>query len=219
MSGKDKKRQKRLKAEAAEEQGEQNVPKKTIWAMLLSGILLAALLGFVPEEWWLEADSPIKQAKVPLLTLVSASMAFATLLLTTNYFDNKHKVWAYAITGLVAWGAVFRSVHESSQTTPDSGLSGLIFALFMLLATTPLFIALIGPRMPRLSAKGVMLYLLIGGVAMVGIPLVLATTRAGAALAPLGITAPESVIALLGVSCMGLLALSALLWRIAKSRG
>lgn len=218
MSGKDKKRQKRLKAEAAEEQGEQNVPKKTIWAMLLSGILLAALLGFVPEEWWLEADSPIKQAKVPLLTLVSASMAFATLLLTTNYFDNKHKVWAYAITGLVAWGAVFRSVHESSQTTPDSGLSGLIVALFMLLATTPLFIALIGPRRPRIPVKALPLYLLIVGLAMLVLAMVLATTRAGLVLVLLGITTAEVVIVLLGVSGI-VLVLFALLWGIARAHG
>ena len=219
MSGKDKKRQKRLKAEAAGEQGRQNVPKKTIWVMLLVGILLAALLGFVPEEWWLRSDSPIKQAKVPLLTLVSASMAFATVLLTTNYFDNKHKVWAYAITGLVAWGAVFRSVHESSQTTPDSSPSGLIVALFMLLATTPLFIALIGQMRLRIPVKALPFYPFIGGVAMVALSFVLATTRAGLIMYALwGATTSDVVIALLGVSGI-VLVLFALLWGIAKAHG
>lgn len=197
MNGKDEKQQKRLKAEPAGDQGEQNVPQKTIWAMLLSGILLVALLGFVPEEWWLEPDSPIKQAKVPLLALVSASMAFATVLLTTNYLDNKHKVLAYFITGLVAWGAAFRAVPEDSRTTPESGA---IVALYMLLAATPLFIALIGPRMPRLPAEAVLRYLLLGGLAMLALSLVLETTRARLVLGFLGITAPEVVIALLGVS-------------------
>lgn len=215
MSGKDKKRQKSLKAEAAEEQGEQNVPKKTIWGMLLSGVLLATLLGFVPEEWWLEPDSPIKQATVPLLTLVSASMALSTVLLTTNYLDNKHKVWAYVITGLVAWGAVFSAVPESSQITPKSGA---VVALFMLLATTPLFIALIGPRRPRIPFKALPLYLLIGGLAMLALSLVLATTRAGLVLVLLGITMAEVVIALLGVSGI-VLALFAFLWGSAKARG
>lgn len=212
MSGKDKKRQKSLKAESA---GEQNVPKKTIWVMLLSGVLLAVLLGFVPEEWWLEPDSPIKQATVPLLTLVSASMALSTLLLTTNYLDNIHKVWAYVITGLVAWGAVFSAVPESSQITPKSGA---VVALFMLLATTPLFIALIGPRRPRIPFKALPLYLLIGGLAMLALSLVLATTRAGLVLALLGITASESVIALLSVSGI-VLALFAFLWGAAKAHG
>ena len=215
MSSKDKKRQKSLKVEAAGEQGEQNVPKKTIWAMLLSGILIAALLGFVPEEWWLEPDSPIKQATAPLLALVSASMALATVLLTTNYSDNKHKVWAYVITGLVAWGAVFSAVPDSIPTTPHAGI---IVALFMLLATTPLFIVLIGPRRPRIPVKALPLYILICGVAMVALSLVLATTRAGLVLVFLGITAAEVVIALLAVSGI-VLALFAFLWGAAKARG
>ena len=215
MNGKDEKRENRLNAESA---GEPKFPVVTTWAMLVSGVLLAVLLGFVPEDCWLKANSPIKGATGPLLALVSASMAFATVLLTTNYLDDKHKVWAYLITGLVAWGAVFRSVHESSQTTPDPGLSGLIVALFTLLAMTPLFIAFIGPWRPRTSVKGAQLYLLIGGLAMVALSLVLETTRAGLALALLGITAPESVNALLGVSGMGLI-LSVSVWRAAKPSG
>ena len=215
MNGKDKERQKPLNSESAGEQGEQNVPKKTIWVMLLSGILLVALLGFVPEEWWLEKDSPIKQATVPLLTLVSASMALATVLLTTDYLGNKHRVGAYVITGLVAWVAAFNPVPESIPTAP---YDGLIFALFMLLAMTPLFIAFIGPQMTSLPVKGAPRYLLIGGVAMVALSLVLATTRAGLVLETLEINAPESVIALLGVSGM-VLVLVVSLWRAAKPHG
>ena len=212
MNGKDKKPQKPLKAESA---GKPKIPAATTWAMLVSGVLLAVLLGIVPEEWWLGEDSPIKEATVPLLTLVSASMVLATVLLTTNYFDNRHKVWAYLITGLVAWVAVFSTIPESIPTTPDAGP---IFALFMLLAMTPLFIAFIGPRMTGIPVKGVPFYLLIGGVAMVALSLVLATTRAGLVLSPLGNTASESVIALLSVSGI-VLALFALLWGIAKARG
>ena len=215
MNDKDEKRAKRLNAETA---GEPKFPVVTTWVMLVSGILLVALLGFVPEDWWLRQDSPIKEAKGPLLALVSASMAFATVLLTTNYLENPHRVWAYLITGLVAWGAVFSPVLKSSQTASDSGLSGLIVALFTLLVMTPLFIAFIGPWNPRIPVKGAPRYLLIGGVAMVALSLVLATTRAGLALAPLGITAPESVIALLGVSGM-VLVLFVALWRAAKPSG
>ena len=212
MNDKDEKRAKRLNAESA---GEPKFPVVTTWVMLVSGVLLAVLLGIVPEKLWLDADSPIKGAKGPLLALVSASMAFATVLLTTNYFDNRHKVLASVITGLVAWFAVFSPVLEPIPTAP---YDGLIFALFLLLAMTPLFIAFIGPWNPRISVKGAPRYLLIGGVAMVALSLVLATTRAGLALAPLGITAPESVIALLGVSGMVLVLLVSL-WRAAKPSG
>ena len=212
MNGKDEKREKRLNAESA---GEPKFPVVTTWAMLVSGILLVALLGFVPEDWWLRQDSPIKQTKVPLLTLVSASMAFATMLLTTNYLDNKHKVGAYVITSLVAWIAVFSPVLESIPTVP---YDGLIFMLFMLLAMTPLFIAAIGPRMSMTPVKGAPFYLLIGGVAMVALALVLETTRAGLVLALLGITAPESVIALLGLPGIVLVLLVSL-WLSAKSGG
>ena len=212
MNGKDKKPQNPLKAESA---GEQNFPVVTTWAMLVSGILLVALLGFVHEDWWLRLDSPIKEAKGPLLALVSASVAMATVLLTTNYQDNKHRIWAYLITGLVAWVAVFSTVPES---IPVASYDGLVVALFMLLAMTPLFIAFIGPWNPKIPVKGVPLYLLIGGVAMVALSLVLATTRAGLALESLGITAPESVIALLGVSGM-VLVLVVSLWRAAKPSG
>ena len=212
MNGKDEKREKPLKSESA---GEPKIPAVTTWTMLISGALFAVLLGIVPAEWWLEENSPIKQATAPLLALVSASMVLATVLLTTNYFDNRHKVWAYLITGLVAWVAVFSTIPESIPTTPDAGS---IFALFMLVAMTPLFIAFIGPRMARPPVKGVPLYLLIGGVAMAALSIVLETTRAGLVLALLGITAPESVNALLSVSGI-VLALFALLWGIAKSRG
>ncbi len=209
MNSKDEKREKRLNAESA---GDAKFPVVTTWVMLVSGVLLAFLLGFVPEEWWLDADSPIKEAKGPLLALVSASMAFATVLLTTNYLDNHHKGGAYIMTGLVAWIAVFSPVIRYPD--PD-----LIFALFTLLAMTPLFIAFIGPRMSRIPGKKVPFYLLIGGVAMVALSLVLATTRAGLALALLGITAPESVIALLSIAGVVLLALSALLWWLASRAG
>lgn len=212
MSGKDEKREKPRKSETA---GDQNVPKITIWAMLVSGILLVVLLRIVREECWLESDSPIKGATDPLLALVIASMAFATVLLTTNYFDNWHKVLASVITGLVAWFAAFSPVIES---IPTDSYDGLIFALFLLLAMTPLFIAFIGPWNPRIPVKGAPRYLLIGGVAMVALALVLETTRAGLALALLGITAPESVIALLGVSGMVLVLLVSL-WRAAKPSG
>ena len=212
MNGEDTERQKRLKAEAA---GEPKIPAVTTWTMLVSGVLLAVLLGIVPGDWWLEQDSPIKEAKGPLLALVSASVAMATVLLTTNYFDNRHKVWAYLITGLVAWVTVFSAIPES---IPAASYDGLIVALFMLLAMTPLFIAFIGPWNPRIPVKGAPRYLLIGGVAMVVLSLVLATTRAGSALVLLEITAPESVIALLGVSGM-VLVLVVSLWRAAKPRG
>ena len=208
MNGKDEKREKCLNAESA---GEPKFPVVTTWVMLVSGILLAVLLGIVPEKLWLEEHSPIKGATVPLLALVSASMAFATVLLTTNYFDNWHKVLASFITGLVAWFAAFRPFLMPPDPDP-------IFALFTLLAMTPLFIAFIGPRMSRPPVKGVPLYLLIGGVAMAALSIVLETTRAGLVLALLGITAPESVIALLGLPGI-VLVLFTLLWGIAKSRG
>lgn len=208
MNGKDEKREKCLNAESA---GEAKFPVVTTWAMLVSGVLLAVLLGFVPEKLWLEADSPIKGATGPLLALVSASMALATVLLTTNYFDNWHKVLASVITGLVAWFAVFSPFLRPPDPDPIS-------ALFTLLAMTPLLIAFIGPRMSRSPVKGVPLYLLIGGVVIVSLSLVLETTRAGLVLALLGITAPESVNALLAVSGM-VLVLFAALWLSAKSRG
>lgn len=191
MSGKDKKRQKSLRSEPA---GEQNVPKKAIWIMLSSGILMVALLGFVPDEWWLSQDSSIKQAKVPLLTLVSASMALATVLLTTNYSDNKHKVWAYAITGVVAWAAVMASV---SPITPE--VVGMT-----LLAISPLAIAVLRPLTVLVQRQAIPFYLMLGGIFMFIIALVLASTKLIFILVVLfGPDLSEAIILLVGI--LGLL--------------
>lgn len=211
MSNKSKKKQKPRKqkprkVKAAEEQ---NFPVKTIWLMLVSGVVIAAWIAFPQVEWWGRPSPEIIAVRDKLLTLIVASMTLASLLLTANDAANIRRGFPLIVTGLVAWGAAF-------TTVPDPNLG---VAFFMLWATTPLFIAFAGPRMPRIPSKAVPLCLLVAGLAMVVSSFVLANTKAGLVmLALIDFAASELVIAILGVSGLGII-IFALTWGAARLLG
>lgn len=206
MSNKSKKKQKPRKVKAAEEQ---NLPVKTTWLMLASGVVIAAWIAFPQVEWWLRPSPEIVAVKDKLLTLIVASMTLSSLLLTGTDAVNIRRGFPFIITGLVAWAAAF-------TTVPDRNLG---VAVFMILATTPLFITFFGPRMPRISSKAVPFYLLIVGLVIVALSFVLANTKAGLVmLALLGFTAAEFIIVVLGVFGSSII-IFAFAWGAARVRG
>ena len=174
--------------------GEQALPKKTIVAMVLSGLLMTIWLVAIPTDWWLSQDSEVIEARFRLLALVASSMALATLLLTTTGSENPYKTMAYAMTGVVVWAAAF------APTTPDTFLSPekLKVAGLMLVASTPLFIAIFVPWLSKVTQKTLPFYALIAGLIMLSGSLILASTKIGIVLAvSVGITVSSVFVVML----------------------
>lgn len=202
MSRKSKKGRTSRKVKTA---GEQNLSVATIWLMLVIGMVIAAWLGFPQLEWWGSPSREIIAAKDKLLALLVASMTLSSLLLTAN----DQRGFPFIVTGFVALGAAIATVLDDNPWV----------AAVMVWATTPLFIAIAGPIITRIPGKAVPLYLLIAGVVMVALSFVLANTKAGLVMSALiGFAASEFVIAVLGVSGLGII-LFALPWGAARFHG
>ena len=195
--------------------GEQALPQKTIVAMVLSGLLMTIWLVAVPTDWWLSQNSELIEAKFRLLTLVASSMALATLLLTTTGSENPYKTLAYAMTGIVVWAAAFAPPYPDSFLSLDK----LKVGGFMLVASTPLFIAILVPRLSKITTETFPFYALVAGLILVAFSLFLSGTKFGMALAVIvGVTGYSVFVLTLFV--FGILIIFAVLsYGAAKLRG
>ena len=200
-----KNRKNRQNRSSASQSGGFNPAKRTTVSMIAVGVALAIWLAFAPTEWWLGEGSQLIEVRYRLLVLVAASMTLATFLLTTPRSENSYKVIALASTGLVVWLAAFAPVLPADSLSFGDPIADAIVLLkimgSMILSSSPLAIAFLGPHLSKLSRQNAPFWMLISGSVLLVFAFLLSGTRASLILVLiLGVSFAELLVVFLGLA-------------------
>lgn len=146
--------------------------KATLMVSIGVGLFLAFWVAFAPDQWGGISNINENSDRGEMVGLIAASMTLSILLLTINNSGSLYIVAAYAGAGTVAWMAAFITPNAQSLST----------AAYMVVCTTPLAIAMIGPLIPKFTKKNAGLYILIIGILMLAFSFVLSSTWVGVSI-------------------------------------
>lgn len=185
----------------------QDLPRKTILAMLLSGIALAGWLLIPSGEGWWSPGKEIASEREKLLALVFAGMILGNSFLKNGAPYIIEKEFPTMAIALMAWMAAYCTTIPAA--TESLGVSG-----FTLLAPLPLIIAIVRARMPTtkpikkvasiLKQERWPLLFIVIGLALYAGSIIVATSPFGSRLAG----SIGSDFAVIGIGALGILGLA-----------